>query len=211
MQVDAAHYHDGYLTRERWISFVYQVTALQGRRVERVAELGVGPGVVGDMMRATYPQCCYVGVDIDPALEPDVCADVGALPFPNGAFDAVFCCQVLEHLPFARFETALSELLRITSGRLVLSLPDVTPFFFLRMRGARRLWPALWRGFDLPNLRPTSLRFEDHGQHHWEIGRKGYPASRIIEALNRADGTLVDRFRMVERPYWRFFLIDKHG
>ena len=124
------HYGGAYLYKERWISFVYQVMTLFDIKPARVAEIGVGPGVVGDMLRATYPGCEYVGIDIDSSLSPAVCAGVDALPFKDRSFDATFCCQVLEHLPFDRFATSISELKRITSKRLVISLPDVTPFFF---------------------------------------------------------------------------------
>ena len=148
-----SHYGPSYLSHERWMSYVHQVTAIADLNPARVAEIGVGPGVVGDMVRTTYPGCDYVSVDIDPTLRPQVCASVVDLPFADASFDATFCCQVLEHLPYDLFRPALAELRRITRCRVVISLPDVSPFFFLRARGSRRLLPGLWNGFSLPSVR----------------------------------------------------------
>ncbi len=62
--------------------------------------------------------------DINPALEPDVVAslhDIGDFVEPN-EFDLISCCEVLEHLPFEHFESAISTFARF-SDRLFLTLP----------------------------------------------------------------------------------------
>jgi len=202
------HYGARYLGRERWMSFVYQVAALSDLHPTRVAEIGVGPGVVGNMIRATYPECRYTAIDIDPALRPDVTADVTALPFADGTFDAVFCCQVLEHLPYDRFVPALTELKRIVTRRVVISLPDVSLFFYLRFTGARRPLPMLWRGLSFWHPAPRVHDFASHGQHYWEIGVKGYPLRRVLDGIAHANLHVRDHFRMVERSYWHFFILD---
>ena len=197
-----------YLSRERWLSYVIQVSAIADINPGRVAEIGIGPGVVGPMIEATYANCRYVSVDIDPILRPKICASVTALPFADGAMDAVFCCQVLEHLPYEMFSPALSELGRVAVRRVVISLPDVSPFFFLRMRGLRRIMPGLWKGFSLPNPFPPAHDFTCHGQHHWEIGKKAFPLESILSDIGRTGLVLKDHFRMVERPYWHFFILE---
>lgn len=202
------HYGAAYLYKERWFSFVYQVMALSGIKPARVAEVGVGPGVVEEMLRATYPGCQYVGIDIDSSLSPSVCASVEYLPFANGSFDATFCCQVLEHLPFDRFTVSVAELKRITSERLIISLPDVSPFFFLRFSYGRRLLPWLWNGVSLPALFPRRHSLEEHGQHHWEIGKLGFPLRRVIRELQAIGFSRIQHFRMTERPYWHFFILE---
>lgn len=201
------HYGAHYLSRERWMSYVYQVTALADVQPSLVAEIGVGPGVVRDMVSATYPTCRYVSIDVAPALDPDVSASVAALPFVDRAFDAVFCCQVLEHLPYTSFVPALKELGRVTKRRLVLSLPDVSPFFYLRVKGARRFLGPLWRGISLPHPFPRLHDFASDGQHYWEIGTRGYPIGRILSDIGNAGLRLEDQFRMIERSYWHFFLL----
>jgi hypothetical protein len=202
------HYSAEYLSRERWMSFVYQVTSVADLAPSKVVEVGIGPGVVGEMVRSTYPGCDYVSVDIDPALGPMVCADVTALPFADRSFDVAFCCQVLEHLPYPSFPAALSELKRVARQRVVISLPDVSPFLYLRATGLRRLLPSLWAGLSLPALRPKPHSFEEHGQHYWEIGKRDYALPRILATIDDAGFSRVRHFRMVERNYWHFFLLD---
>lgn len=203
------HYGAGYLTRDRWLSYVTQVATLMDIKPRRVAEIGIGPGVVGAMIEATYPGCQYFSVDIDPELGPKVCASVTALPFSDGALDAVFCCQVLEHLPYELFIPAMTELRRVAARRVVISLPDESLFFFLRMRGSRRILPSLWKGFSFPHPFPAIHDFASHGQHYWEIGKKDFPIGRILADISRSGLVLKDRFRMVERPYWHFFVLDR--
>lgn len=54
-------------------------------------------------------------------------ADVAGLPFKDGAFDAVICSEVLEHIPDGR--AAIRELVRVLKpgGELVVSVPRYLP------------------------------------------------------------------------------------
>jgi SAM-dependent methyltransferase len=53
--------------------------------------------------------------------------DAYRLPFPDGAFDVVVCCEVLEHLPDV--DAALAEMTRVlkSGGRLAVSVPTAWP------------------------------------------------------------------------------------
>ena len=208
--VNSTHYGAGYLSHERWISYVHQISALADMAPRSVLEVGVGPGVKATMVAAAFPGCAYVGVDIDAMLASDVRADVRDLPFRDGQFDAAFCCQVLEHIPYEDFLTGLGELKRVTRGRVVISLPDMRPFVYLRARppASRRFLPWLWRGISLPAWPPRTHSFEAHGQHHWEIGTRGYPLRRIVDDIHSLGWVGVDNFRMIERHYWHFFILD---
>lgn len=190
------------------MSYVYQLDAVRDVGPASAVEIGIGAGAFAPMMKATYPGCDVVTVDIDRFLGPQICADVECLPFSDEQFDVAFCCQVLEHLPFDGTVRALAELRRVARRRVVLSLPDVSPFFFLRARGSRRFMPLLWRGVSLPNPWQRSISFEEHGQHHWEIGRPGYSVKRVLSALRDAGFALRDHYRMTERSYWHFFILD---
>ncbi len=67
------------------------------------------------------------------------CASVTDLPFPDNSFDLVLCSEVLEHLD--RPDLALSELLRVASGCVLISVPH-EPWFrmgnFLALQNVRR-------------------------------------------------------------------------
>ena len=64
----------------------------------------------------------YVTADLDPAGV-DVAADITALPFGDGAFDAIVCSHVLEHVDDDR--AAMAELARVLrpGGWLVVLVP----------------------------------------------------------------------------------------
>jgi len=203
------HYGGRYLSRERWISYVAQLSSVADLRPKSIAPLAGGPGVMGARLEAPSPGRQYVSVDIDPDLKPKVRGSVTALPLADGAIDAVFCCQVLEHLPYEMFVPALLELIRVAKHRVVVSLPDVTPFFYLRFRGSRYIFPYLWKGFSFPHPFPKTHDFAVHGQHFWEIGKRGYPARRVLADMGLPGVVLRDHFRLIERPYWHFFLLDK--
>jgi len=52
-----------------------------------------------------------------------VVADVGALPFPDGAFDVVVAIDLLDRLPQSRRGVALRELGRVARRRVIVSSP----------------------------------------------------------------------------------------
>lgn len=203
-------YGAAYLSRERWLSYVEQITAVSDLNPASIIEVGVGPGAKKSMAEAAYPGCRYTAVDIEAGLAPDVCADVRKLPFADNWADVGFCCQVLEHLPYEGFLDGLAELHRVTRRRVVISLPDVRPFFYLRARlpGYRHAFPWLWNGVSLSHPFTSEHRFEDHGQHHWEIGKRGYGLSRVIADIRRLPWTRVRHYRLIERWYWHFFILD---
>jgi ubiquinone/menaquinone biosynthesis C-methylase UbiE len=95
-----------------------------------VLEVGVGEGEISAKLRSLYPEAHIVGIDLhDDALAAEwrtrgflgVYADIAHLPFPPQAFDLVMAIEVLEHVddPMA----ALAELVRVSRGGMVLSVP----------------------------------------------------------------------------------------
>ncbi len=94
--------------------------ALQGR----VIDVGCGQ----KPYRSLVPATAYIGVDIDTAATrqlgvADVYYDGHKLPFDDGAFDAVLCSQVLEHV--FRPDDFLGEIHRVMrrGGVLLLAVP----------------------------------------------------------------------------------------
>ena len=71
------------------------------RRGDRLVDLGCGPASVTVGLAAVVgPSGMVVGVDLDPgpAPIPLVRSDIHRLPFPDGSFDAIFMCAVLQHV-----------------------------------------------------------------------------------------------------------------
>lgn len=67
-------------------------------------------------------------VDFDPKTNPDVVADIMALPFPDASAEAIICTSVLQHVTDP--VRATSELKRILrpGGKLLLSVPFAWPY-----------------------------------------------------------------------------------
>jgi len=114
------HYSRAYY-RGRVSSFAHQLSSVFGLEPESVLEVGPGPGIVTEAMRAARIR--VITVDLQPELGPDIAASVVDMPVADSAVDVVLCCQVLEHLPFEQFSVALSEIRRVARHGLVMSLP----------------------------------------------------------------------------------------
>lgn len=87
-----------------------------GLRVLEVGSRDVNGGV-----RDLFPTVSrYVGSDIAPGPGVDVVAAGQALPFPDGSFDIVLCCEVFEH---ARdWEDIMFEIARVLAPQGVFCL-----------------------------------------------------------------------------------------
>lgn len=106
---------------------------MRQRKAARLARVAPGAAVLeigcrdGGLRRFLPPGIRYQGMDIAPEFAaPDILIrDVSdGLPFPDAAFDTVFCIEVLEHVPnpFG----ALTEIRRVLrpGGVLTLSVPN---------------------------------------------------------------------------------------
>jgi hypothetical protein len=183
----------------RFASYGYQLRELFATRPASVLEVGVGDGVVGNYLRA-HAGFSYTSVDFASDLSPDVVGDVRKLPFLGSSFDTVCAFEVLEHLPFDDFEPSVRELARVARSYVLISLPHFGPpvKFSLKLP----LLPEIRIAVKLPI--PHAHRF--NGQHYWELGKRGYPASRIRSVLARF-GSIEREFIPFENQYHHFFVL----
>lgn len=200
-QVEPAHYRGlGYDTRERFISYWHQVDQILRRQPQDVLEVGIGNGFLHRYLRQAG--LTVHTLDFDARLEPDTVGSVTELPFGDRQFDMAACFETLEHLPWESFAPALQELARVARRWVLLSLPDVTPYARYDLElGDRKRW--LHGIKDLPTVGPKAHEFD--GQHHWEIGKRGFPRKRIEEQLERAGLELEEHLRVFELPYHHYF------
>ena len=70
----------------------------------------------------------YAIAHVPPSIKPYVkVGNVLDIDYPDESFDIVLCSEVLEHLPVDYVDRAIEELLRVTSGTLVLTMPSIGP------------------------------------------------------------------------------------
>lgn len=191
--------HSGYDDIQRWSSYWYQID--RALRVSGdILVIGVGSGLVQRELIARGRT--VTTLDVREELGPDIIGSVDDVPFDTGSFAVVLCCQVLEHLPWERSCRAMSELVRVSSAALVISVPDVQYYAGIAvLDGVRRRERKL--RVDLPRLLG---RGRLPPEHHWEIGRSGTPAKKVRRALEQSGMQIDEEFRNPHNPYHRFYV-----
>ena len=192
-----------YDSKERFCNYWHQVNEIISLKPKKALEIGIGNGFVTRYLRDK--ELNVTTSDIAHELRPDVAGAVLAIPFKNGSFDVVVCCEVLEHLPYSEFSKALKEIYRVSREHVVLSLPDVTTVYranieLPRIRPIKKLIPH-------PFHRPTQHAFD--GEHYWEIGKIGYPLKKIEFDIRQAGLNIIKTYRVFEFYYHRFFALEK--
>lgn len=137
-------------------------------RLTRMLDVGCGAGATSAFIRSAVPGLQWTGgVEVVPAAAAEAakvldrvwCGDIERLPFENdieaGSMDAILCLDVLEHLvdPWSMVQR-LSPLLH-PEGHLVISLPNVRNWKFIR----DLLFRGQFRYADAGLLDRTHLRF----------------------------------------------------
>jgi len=191
----------------RFISYWHQIDEVLklsgGGQNKSILEIGPGNKFLTDYLRkcGLAVRC----VDIDQANSPDCVSSAQNLPVRDDSFDLVVAFQVLEHLPFSLFAPSLQEMGRVAREHLLFSVPDARYFFGLNgcLFSAGRLWRL---SFSLPRLTKRVLDRPKPGGHQWEIGRAGFPLSRIIAQI--PDSLRLKRhYRIPGNPFHHLFIL----
>lgn len=143
---DATHPVERRLVR-KFLGSLETVFPHQAPRV--VIEVGIGEGEVAQLVQGRFPMARVMGVDLpDAALGRQwrtrglagLFGDAAHLPIADRSADLVLAVELLEHVPDP--EGVLSEILRIASGTVVLSVPR-EPIWRLGNMARRRYLRAL--------------------------------------------------------------------
>ncbi len=207
-QVDKKHYFvKKYDDLNRFISYFYQIDLTTGLNPKNVLELGKGNGTFSDYLKKLGG--LVTTCDFDKNLNPDVVADVRNLPFRDGEFETVTAFEILEHIPFEDLPKALSELKRVSSRYIVLSLPYKSSGWevALRFPGVRTLFKKSFLDFFVR----MPLKFggiKVSGQHYWEIDAWKYSLSKVRRVLKQYF-TVLKEVRPVLNHYHYFFVLEK--
>lgn len=175
------YFNDGYFEISQLLSMTQQIHDIHALRPASVLEIGPGNGFVSTFLRRAGIE--VVTADINPALEPDICAPLSEIPrHLNGRrFDLVVCCEVLEHMPFEQFEDNVKTM-RSIGDRLYMTLPNYKKAFGLG--GLIRLPRIAHKPFGWYFTYRQNRKLTD--QHFWEVDySRECRLSAIVSILKR--------------------------
>lgn len=185
----------------RFVSYYHQLDEVLRLKPHNILEIGVGDGVFRDYVK-NNTAIAYQSVDIAEDLHPDVVGSVTTLPFADNAYDVVCAFEVLEHIPLAEFEKALTEISRVARSYTVISLPHFGPpvQFLLKI--------PFFRVVRFSLKIPFPRRHSFNGQHYWEIGKRGCSIKTIRASLEKYF-EIIREFVPFENQYHHFFVLRK--
>lgn len=151
---------------------------------------------------------CFEGVkhtciDIAATSNPDFVGSVLEMPFRDAEFGCVLCCEVLEHIPFADFAAAPSEIRRVSKDLVIISLPDKRRRFGLGACLFRYGWRKLEFNFERASAKTERLAT----RHYWEIGHTDEASGKNVVKAIRSVGFKIEKMYRLEKHQWHSFFI----
>ncbi|HEY4528225.1 MAG TPA: hypothetical protein VJJ48_00155 [Candidatus Paceibacterota bacterium] len=208
VQVERAlKYKDSsYITPRRWSSYAVQVREVMFLKPERILEIGPGNHIVNNILKGMGYD--VETIDVDSRINPDQIGsitDEAVIARLKDRFDLTLACQIFEHLEYGDFLKAADSLKTVTPT-MVMSLPytEINSKFFqfvLKIPGIKKI------SFSSKIIhKPIEHQF--NGEHYWEIGKKGYPLSRVKNDLESLGWKIAKDFLNPDNPFHYFFVLS---
>jgi len=203
-QVEPNHYfNESYDSKERFISYWHQINEIINLKPKKVLEIGIGNRFVSKYLKERKVN--VLTLDIDKKLNPDIVGSVLDVPFPDNSFEVVACYEILEHIQHKNFKKALSEIFRVSKSYAILSLPDASRIYRVYVQIPKI--GVVKRLISWPRLKNPIHKF--NREHYWEIGKAGYPLSKITKDIESSGFNIKKTYRIFENPCHRFFILKK--
>lgn len=196
-----AYFSDGYFELQQLFSLSHQINEIHKLRPQSILEIGVGNGFTSSFLRRAGYR--VTTADINPALEPDICAPLDQVGSFIGEekFDLVVCCEVLEHMPLNEFIESLDQL-RALGQRLFLTLPNCKTTY--GASGLFRIPKIGIKSFDLTF--DISRKKKMDKEHFWEVGSQRETEIKSIAFELKARYKSVKIKRIALNPYHIAFI-----
>jgi len=192
---------EAYFSIEQLWSFSEQIYRIRLSKPKNIIEVGVGNGFVSNILKLSGLD--VLTCDINPDLNPDIISSVEELPknVRSGAYELISCCEVLEHMPFEKFEKSINIFASL-SDNLFLTLPvsgRIIGIGGLFMKSWGRRWFSWW-------IHIPSKLYQMATMHYWEIGyEKKYQTRALVKILEMYyECVETNTFRL--NPYHQYFM-----
>lgn len=193
VQVTKDHYDfNKYVDNARWNSYFCQISEVAECKGNSVLLIWVWDWIVVDVLKRIGKN--VTTFDFDESLDPDIVWDVTKIDeIITKKYDAVVCCQVLEHIPFEVFESTIKKIGNIINERLILSLPN------------RNIWIKFW--FFMPIIRNIvfKFRFRMFWENKWDINKNG-----CWEHYREVDATTERKLKKIQNILKKYFKIENY-
>lgn len=199
-QVDKTHYSGlAYSSQERWNSYFHQLDLVKKTGAQSILEVGVGSGVV--VQELTRRGLQVTTLDIAEDLVPDILGSVTDIPLPDKSFDLVLAAEILEHIDPKDLPQALCEIARVSKSSVIISVPQPGYVFSTIIK-----IPLIKRFSLLCKIPFFWKKHKFNGEHYWELGKKGTPASWFLREAKVAGLQLIIKKSFADDPAHLFFL-----
>ena len=197
-------------------SYITQIQELHKLRAKSIIEVGPGEEFTANSLRMlgvrydTLDRCDFYGSTI---IEDFATFD----PEPySKSYEATCAFQVLEHFPYDKFTYLLDKLVLMSSGHILISLPyscKGTRTTTLNWKGqvpTKENKTEKFTATGLPNrkYRPEFIKEFPYAVHYWEIGRQGFPLSKVFKDIENCGLKIDDHFHG-PNPYHYFIRAKK--
>jgi hypothetical protein len=200
------YYTAEYFSHAQFISFSEQMRLVHSLNRKDILEIGIGNGIVADFLRKAGLN--VTTFDINPNLSPDVVGSVTDLIdiFQHRKFDLILCAEVLEHMPFERFEQAIDNIAETTNEYAILTLPRCQKVIFdIQFNIKIPKLPYIEKGLflSIPNSNINT-------EHHWELNSSKETKLKEINTILKKNFTILDSSKFSFRSYHHYFILKKH-
>lgn len=199
----SSYFSDAYFALPALLSQTTQIREIYELKPSSILEIGPGNGFVSGFLRRAGIE--VVTVDINPELEPDICAPLSELPSRiDRKFDLVVCCEVLEHMPLSELDLNI-DILRATGRRLFMTLPNA--FVSIGFGALVRL-PRIGRFLVDAHINLPIKHNLEGSPHFWEVGYTPDCTRRNIMSRLEKRYKNVRSSRFALNPYHYSFIAE---
>jgi len=202
-QVSQEHFFTKeYLNKERFLALREQLLVCLETNGNSFLEIGPGPNLLTPLLKQFGKSTTTL--DISDELKPDIVGDLFHIPCDADTFDVSCAFQVLEHILFDKLSLALSEMNRVSKGKVIFSVPDHAG---LKRPQFRVLLNAWGREIKYEHLKRIYSDISNPAQHCWEIGCRGIDIHCLMDSINKANLHCLKHY--IPCTYFHFFVCER--